>query len=104
MLTEDPSDFGLIYILKFSCNFNYFIGQVSKNTSSNCGNTTSEVLIKLLSVMQYIALGPLWYMSRQFLNCWYFNRKFLMCDYIICHSIDMFKFTCFQSSKQFVFL
>jgi hypothetical protein len=40
MLAEDPSAFGLIYILKFSCNFTYFIVQVSKNTSSNCGNTT----------------------------------------------------------------
>jgi hypothetical protein len=42
MLAEDPSAFGLIYILKFSCNFTYFIVQVSKNTSSNCGNTTID--------------------------------------------------------------
>ena len=44
MLAEDPSAFGLIYILKFSYNFSYFIGQVSKNTSSNCGNTTRRCL------------------------------------------------------------
>jgi hypothetical protein len=39
MLAKDPSVFGLIYNLKFSCNFSYFIGHVSRNTSSNGGNT-----------------------------------------------------------------
>src|ERR1700729_4248724 len=45
MLAEDPSVFGLIYTLKFSCNSSYFIGQVSKNTSLNCGNTNSDGLV-----------------------------------------------------------
>ena len=40
MLAEDPLIFGLIYILKFSYNFSYFIGQVSKNISLNHGNTS----------------------------------------------------------------
>src|ERR1700691_4724409 len=48
MLAEDPSVFGLIYILKFSCNVSYFIGQVSKNTSSNvvtlCLGAPSDVI------------------------------------------------------------
>ena len=46
MLAEDPSVFGLIYILKISCNFSYFIGQVSKNTSLNCGNTIQMSCMK----------------------------------------------------------
>jgi hypothetical protein len=33
MLAEDPSNFGLIYVLKFSHNSTYFIWKVSKNTT-----------------------------------------------------------------------
>jgi hypothetical protein len=54
MLAEGPSAFGPIYILKFSCNFNYFIGQVSKTTSSNYGNT---ILAWILSAFRGFAVS-----------------------------------------------
>ena len=46
-LAEDPLVFDLIYILKFSCNFSYFIWKFSKNTSyiaeATLGSTELEI-------------------------------------------------------------
>ena len=54
MLAGDPLAFGLIYILKFSCNSSYFIGQVSKNISLNCGNTSSVECLQALGVLEWV--------------------------------------------------
>jgi hypothetical protein len=54
MLAEDPSVFGLIYILKFSYNFSYFIVQVSKNTSSNCGEVALAVALHSMYTVHFL--------------------------------------------------
>ena len=84
MLAEDPSAFGLIYVLKFSHDSSYFIWKVSKNTSYSWDNATTMCQTECM-------LHPekLWFLS------WYFDileRCSLVACALLKHEMKEFKY------------